>query len=62
MILGLPIQRKLEASSYIDTTGLNFMLKNVQGLENAIFVDLWEAYVYGEFEISQNCSLSYLLL
>lgn len=36
---GLPFQLRLEAISDIGTTGLNIMLKIVQGLEDAMLIN-----------------------
>ncbi|XP_059595466.1 MMS19 nucleotide excision repair protein homolog isoform X3 [Vitis vinifera] len=47
---GLPFQLRLEAISDIGTTGLNVMLKIVQGLEDAIFANLSEVYVHGNLK------------
>ena len=47
---GLPFQLRLEAISDIGTTGLNVMLKIVEGLEDAIFANLSEVYVSVRYE------------
>lgn len=47
---GLPFQLRLEVASDISTTGLNVMLKIVQGLEDAIVANLSEVYVSVRYE------------
>ncbi|GKV36613.1 hypothetical protein SLEP1_g44724 [Rubroshorea leprosula] len=45
---GMPFSLKLEAVSDIGTSGQNYMLKIVQGLEEAICANLSDVYVHGK--------------
>ncbi|KAB2026611.1 hypothetical protein ES319_D06G232100v1 [Gossypium barbadense] len=44
---GIPFPLRLEALSDIGTSGRSYMLKVVQGLEEAIYANLYEVYVHG---------------
>lgn len=50
--LTMPFPLKLEAISGIGTSGLNYMLNIVQGLEEAIYANLSEVYVRITFDSS----------
>uniref|UniRef100_A0A2N9GRY4 MMS19 nucleotide excision repair protein n=1 Tax=Fagus sylvatica TaxID=28930 RepID=A0A2N9GRY4_FAGSY len=49
----MPFPLKLEAISGIGTSGLNYMLNIVQGLEEAIFANLSEIYVHGNLKSAE---------
>lgn len=50
--LTMPFPLKLEAISGIGTSGLNYMLNIVQGLEEAIYANISEVYVRISFDSS----------
>lgn len=50
--LTMPFPLKLEAISGIGTSGLNYMLNIVQGLEEAIYANISEVYVRITFDSS----------
>ncbi|THF99081.1 hypothetical protein TEA_007038 [Camellia sinensis var. sinensis] len=50
----MPLSLKLEAISEIGTTGLNFMLTIVQGLEKTVFAKLSESFVHGNVESAES--------
>ncbi|CAL5439668.1 unnamed protein product [Camellia sinensis] len=50
----MPLSLKLEAISEIGTTGLNFMLTIVQGLEKTVFAKLSDSFVHGNVESAES--------
>ncbi|KAL6996405.1 hypothetical protein U1Q18_006533 [Sarracenia purpurea var. burkii] len=50
----MPLSLKLEAISEIGTTGLDFMITVVQGLEKAALFTLSEAFVHGNVESAES--------
>ncbi|XP_062156644.1 MMS19 nucleotide excision repair protein homolog isoform X2 [Alnus glutinosa] len=51
--LTMPFPLKLEAISGIGTSGLNYMLNIVQGLEEAIYANIFEVYVHGNLKSAE---------
>ncbi|XP_059456370.1 MMS19 nucleotide excision repair protein homolog isoform X1 [Corylus avellana] len=51
--LTMPFPLKLEAISGIGTSGLNYMLNIVQGLEEAIYANVSEVYVHGNLKSAE---------
>ncbi|KAA8540352.1 hypothetical protein F0562_024729 [Nyssa sinensis] len=50
----MPLTLKLEVLFDIGTTGQNFMLRIVKGLEKAIFANLLEVYVHGNLKSAES--------